>query len=291
MNRWIFYVLIFSLSVCLCFSSGCEQAHEQEVAAKELVQTPQKITKDVVPDYINGALSATGGRELWQQTKEIEYDCVATFYRPDGSLYLTEQHHLIKPWSRQIRISATEPYGTLVCEFTPELFKVLEGSVSKKGLPQGLCERELAEALLEALTGSVSFLDKNTMFTRMDKPVKIEGSWYYAIEHVEPVQFNQEDIKDSEDLRPVIYWSKVIFYQRTDSLLVDILRFDSFERQEYIGVRCYDYKGIVMRDTDSFEPNGVFMPRKIELFRADSKGIFHEKIVGIDIKNCSYVPF
>ncbi|MHC4293577.1 MAG: hypothetical protein ACYSTX_04715 [Planctomycetota bacterium] len=290
MNRWIFNVLIFSLSVC-CFS-GCEQTHEQEVVAEELDQTSLIITKDIVADYIDGALSATGGRELWQDTKEIEYDCVVTFYKPDGSFYLTEQHHCIKPWSRQIRISATEPYGKIVCEFDPVQFKVLEGSVSKKGLPQGLCERELAEAILEAIAGSVSFLDKNMMFTRMDKPVKKVGSWYYAIERVEPGRLNQEDIKEGEAIEPVVYyWSKVIYYQRTDSLLVDILNFASFDRQEYIGVRCYNYKGTVMRDTDSFERTGVFIPRKVEIFRTDSKGIFQEKIAGIDIKNCSYVSF
>ncbi|MHC4130388.1 MAG: hypothetical protein ACYSSP_00205 [Planctomycetota bacterium] len=292
MYRSIYCVLIFSLSLCLGFLSGCKKAYKSEEISEELAESPQMITKNVVSDYIGGALSATGGRELWMQTKEIGYDCVVAFHKPDGSFYLTEQNHTIQPWRYRIRISATEPHGKIVCELSHGTFKVLEGQMSKDGLSQGLCERDLSEVLREALCSAVSFLDKRTMFTRIDKPVRKEGSWYYAIERVQPDQFKQEDTKESKETEPLAnYWSKVFYYQRTDSLLVDMLWFANYERQEYIGARCYNYSGIVERDSGLFERTGVFIPRKIEIFRSDSKGVFHNKIAEMDIKSCSYISY
>jgi hypothetical protein len=67
--------------------------------------------------------------------------------------------------------------------------------------------------------------------------------------------------------------------------------FANLERQEYMGVRCYDYKGIGRRDSDVFESRGVFVPRKVEIFHTDSKGSFHNKVAEVDIKNCSYTTF
>jgi hypothetical protein len=67
--------------------------------------------------------------------------------------------------------------------------------------------------------------------------------------------------------------------------------FANLERQEYIGVRCYDYRGIAKRNPEAFNIKGVFVPRKVEIFRTDSKGAFHNKIAEIDIKNCSYSIF
>jgi len=285
------YWMLLSV-VCVAFFSGCEQLFEQKVSPQQQVEKPSITARRSVPDYIAGALAATGGRDLWLDTKEIEYDCVVTFYEPDGSSYLTSQHHLIKPWSRSIRITATEPDGKLVCEFTPGKFKVLEGKVSSKGLAHGLCERELSEIMLEAVSGSASLQDVGTMFTRMDEAVRREGLWYYPIERVQPTRLpvTGEDEDDKGQLHGH-YWSEVFYYQRADSSLVDMFWFAHFQKQKYIGVRCYDYKGIVKRAADLMERTGVFIPRKVEFFRTDSKGIFHEKIVEIDIKNCMYMAF
>ncbi|MHC5073790.1 MAG: hypothetical protein ACYTFM_03595 [Planctomycetota bacterium] len=292
MCRWIFCVLMFCILVFLSSITGCKQTSEQDITTEQPVEEPAMITTELVPDYIDGALSATGGHQLWLQTKEIEYDCVVTFYKPDGSFYLTNQHHYIKPWSRSIRITATEPHGKIVCEFKPDDFEVLEGAVRKDGLPQGLCERELAEAVLEAVSGSVSFLEKGVMFTRMDKPVRKEGLWYYAIERVEPGEVKESESEKNEAVKPApCYWSEMFYYQRVDSLLVDMMWFANLERQEYLAVRCYDYRGIEKSNSQAFNIKGVFVPRKVEIFRSDSKGTFHNKIAEIDIKNCSYSIF
>ncbi|MHC4758767.1 MAG: hypothetical protein ACYTE8_08920 [Planctomycetota bacterium] len=292
MSKFKFYISIFSLLACLSFFAGCEQVNKQQTPAEKLAEQPTIMAKEVVSDYIAGALSATGGRELWLQTKEIEYDCVVTFHKPDGSFYLTRQNHYIKPWSHVIRMSANEPRGNIVCQLSQGDFKVVEGSVSKKGLPQGLCERDLAEALREALTSAVSFLNKNKMFTRIDRPLRKEGMWYNIIERLEPNP-NKVDQMNTKDqaVRAPGYWSKVFYYQRKDSLLVDMFSFASYERQEFIGVRCYDYNPVVEKGSGLFERSGVFIPRKVELFRTDSKGIFQNKIAEIDIKSCTYAPY
>ncbi|MHC4337180.1 MAG: hypothetical protein ACYSTG_04420, partial [Planctomycetota bacterium] len=107
---WLVLVVVFTLG-------GCEQRYRKDVSAYEQVVDPNLLIDPnfVVPEY------------AWMRTKKIALDCRVTLYRDDGSFYLTEQCHEIYPWSNSIRISAEEPQGRFVCDFSNGVFRVLQG--------------------------------------------------------------------------------------------------------------------------------------------------------------------
>jgi hypothetical protein len=202
------------------------------------------------------------------------YDGVVTFYEPEGSFYLTEQHYEIYPWSNSIRISSKEPAsrpdysgvkrpcgGEIIWELTDGSFIVEGDSGVSSGLPAGLSERAFAEAVLFIMTAPVRFLDKSVSFIEETKPVKKEGLWYFPIERM--------------DSGVLPYRSKVVFYQNKDNSLVDTIWFSNAEGL-FLSIRGYDY----------YEggQGGVLVPTKVEISRTDKYGVVQERLVQIDFK-------
>ena len=267
-----------NLSVKLCvpvligilFLAGCRAGEARE----ELAAGPDIRSIQVANTFAPRAIKVTGGYEAWLATKELEFDCVVTFYEPEGSFYLTEQHHEIYPWSNSIRISSTEPAskldpggvkrpssGEVIWELTGEDFSVSKGPRVSDSLPAGLSERAFAEAVLYITTAPVRFLDKSVSFIEGTKPVKKEGQWYFPIERV------------GSGVTP--YWSKVIFYQNKNNSLVDMIWFSNAEGV-FLSARGYDYY-----DTGG---EAVVVPTKVEISRTDARGVIQERLVQIDFK-------
>jgi hypothetical protein len=242
--------------------AGCKQEYKLD-ESDVLAYVPDVNAIVVTDNHTPRAIKVTGGYQAWMETIKMELDSVVTFYNPDGSLYLTEQHYEIYPWSNSIRISATEPQGKFVWLLSEGCFKVLEGTERFCGLPALIENRYFAEAILDMTTAPVRFLDKSVEFTRLSSPVKMEGLWYYPIERV------------SSDAKPDLY--KVVFYQNNDSSLVDMIRFVRFvsvDGEKSLAVRGYDYRKV--------EKKQVLVPTKIEIFRIDAKGVLQERLVKID---------
>lgn len=240
--------------------AGCAHRYREEVVAAE----PKEETNVVVPDYVSRAIEAAGGLEAWTKTGKIELDCVVTFYQPDGGFYLTEQHYEIYPWSNSIRISALEPQGRFVWQFSEQGFSVLDGAERFNALPVEVSGRYFAEAILDIATAPVRFLDESVEFSKGPKPVKKEGLWYYPIERSDLELY--EIMKDGP---------KVIFYQNRDSSLVDMIWHADLEREEFLMIRGYDYQEV--------KSKGIWVPAKIEIFRVDSRGVLQERLVKIDL--------
>lgn len=250
---WLVLVLVF-------FVAGCEQGYREEVSRPPLV-----APGFVIPGYASRAIEAGGGLDTWVKTEQIEVGCVATFYQPDGSFYLTEQHYEIYPWLNSIRISAKEPQGEFVWQLSNGRFSVLEGAQQVDVLPVAVCEGWFAEAILNITTAPARFLDESVEFKKASEPVKIEGQWYYSIERVAPHKTG--------------IWSKAVFYQNRDNSLVDMLWFADVNGESASGglaVRGYDYRRIA-RD-------GVLVPTKIEILNADALGALRERLVKIDFE-------
>lgn len=252
MMNWISKT-IWLTSVTLLAIAGCEQEQKQE--QKVDVSAPK-------PPYISRAVEATGGLQLWTKTQRLEFDCVVAFYQPDGSFYLTEQHHEIYPWSNLIRISAQEPQGKFVWEFSPDGMTIIEGTRQGDFLPIGLGAEDFAKAILDITTTPVRLLESKAAFIRGPSPVKVEGRWYYPIERVRPD-------KPGEPYRP-----KLVFYQNRDSSLVDMLRFASVDGGTFLAVRGYYYHEI--------EKGSVSVPIKVEIFKTDAAGFLQQRLVKID---------
>lgn len=268
-SKIIWLVLVMVLAV-----TGCRQEYKADEEA--LAYGPDVETIVVTNDYVPRAIKATGGYAAWVKAIKLRVDCVVTFYRPDGSFYLTEQHHEIYPWSDSIRILAREPQGRFVWQLSGNNFSVLEGAELVDTLPVKVCHRYLAEAILNITTAPVRLLDSEAVFTEGPGPVKMEGLWYYPV-----VRRDSPGERTSSDAES--YWTKVVFYQNKENFLVDMLWFAGADEKKFLAVRGYDYREVVRMDSQ-VEENGVLVPAKIEIFRTDARGILQERLVKIDYK-------
>ena len=269
-------VLVVSI-VVVGIVVGCQQEYKEEPEAPiDVIVVEPNLVVESLPDYVSRAIEATGGRQAWTEAKSLRLDCVVTFYKSDGSFYLTEQDYEIYPWLNSIRISATEPQGNFVWELSRGGLEGGESWYTGIGLPVQLCSKHyFTELILDITTAPVRFLDKPVVFTKDSRPVKMEGLWYHSIERVNP---------DKTGI-----FSYAVFYQNRDSSLVDIIWFAGVDSSVIaseaqpsvaipisLAVRGYDYREV--------EKGGVRVPTKIEIFRTDAAGVLQERLVKIDSK-------
>ena len=248
--------------------TGCQRKYEENVV-DTLDSGPEIEMTSVPPDYVVKAIEAVGGWDAWTRTKELQLDCVVTFYQPDGSFHLTEQHHVVYPWSNSIQISARELQGRFVWQLSKGKFDVLQESGQSDALPVVIGSNHFAEMILSIITIPARFLDEPAEFAKETTGIKIQGQWYYPISRLsKPVAVTE---LDSE---PAVVLSEAVFYQDRDSSLIDMLLFDFMSGDGYLVVRGYDYTEV--------EKNGVRVPARIEIFRSDARGNLRERLVKID---------
>jgi hypothetical protein len=256
-SKKIWLVLVMVLAV-----AGCEQVQRQEQRQEQ--ETEQTVdVSGSKPPYISQAIDATGGLDAWTETQKLEFDCVVSFYEMDGSFYLTKQHHEIYPWSNLIRITAQEPQGKFIWEFSPNGMKVIEGTKQADFLPIGLGAEDFVKAILDITTAPVRLLDSKAELIKDTTSVKIEGRWYYPIRQVRP------DQTDSETYQP-----KFIFYQNRGNSVVDMQLFLGVDSSKTLAVRGYNYQEV--------KKGGVVVPAKIEFFIADVGLVMQHRLVKID---------
>jgi len=289
-------IFLSGLLAVACIGAGCAQRY---IEKEDLLAVEPNVAALVIPgDYAFSAIGAAGGLEAWTKTVKFDLDCVVTFYQQDNSFYLTENHFEIYPWSNSIRISAQEPQGKFVWQLSAGQFNLLEGNRAADSA-KFISDRDYAEAMLVIMTAPVRFLDKPALsavegsvsFVKKPTPVKKEGLWYYPIELtygfdkslrdklttslMEPVAYAEGKQKVVEPVQP--YWSKVVFFQNTGRLLVDMIWLVNSERDKFFAVRSYDYKKV--------DKNGILVPTKIEIFRSDARAVLKERLVKVDFKH------
>jgi len=252
------------------FLDGCQRKYKKDVV-EVLAAGPDIETISVPPDYVVQAIEAAGGLNAWTGMKELQLDCVVTFYQPDGSFYLTEQRHVVYPWSNSIQISAREPKGRFIWQLSKGKFDVLQGDGQSDALPVVIGSSHFAEMILSVITIPARFYDKSVEFSKETTGLKIQGQWYYPIERRSKPVLGVE--LEHEPARPL---SKAVFYQDRDSSLVDMILFDYMSGDDFLAVRGYDYTEV--------EKEGVRIPSKIEIFRADARGDLQKRLVKIDFK-------
>lgn len=270
LSKTICLVLVTALMVI-----GCRQQYKQSEDVLACAPEPQALT--IPADYVSKAIVATGGLQEWAKATKLDLDGVVTLYQPDGSVYLTEQHYEVYPWSNFVRVSALEPQGKFICELSQGSFKVLAGAEIVETLPTQVSERDLAEAMLTITTASIRLLDHSVNFTRASEPVKIQGLWYYPIERTYAVQEQTAGGGKLKDAGvPQSYSSKVIFYQNKDNLRVDILWFADAKGKKFSLVRGYDYSRLQI--------NGLLLPARIEVFKTDARGALPQRLAQVSFK-------
>ncbi len=248
------------LIIVMLFVVGCKRAEKAGVVSP----LPLEHSNYAIPDFASAAFEAAGGRQAWTNTQTFQLDCVVTFYKQDGSFYLTEHKYRIEPWSNSIWISACEPQYKFVWHLSDEQFSIFEGAERASTLPFALDAHHFAEAVLNITTAPARFLDRPFKFTEGPNPVKIEGRWYH------PIERNRILVSD------LSYWTKVVFYQDRDTSLVDMVWFAAAGEEKFLMVRGYDY--------DKAKKQGVSVPAKIEIFETDAAARLQQRLVKIDLK-------
>jgi len=295
---WLIVVTAFVVSGC---SSILGRGTRDRGPQKDVLATEPNIEPLVfIADYASGAINATGGMDVWMKTKKLDLYGVVTVYEPDDSFYLTEHHFEVYPWLNSIKVSAQEPLSRFVWQFSEGRFNVLEGDEKVDVSPScllsraetGVSYRDYAEAILNAITAPLRFLDVSVGFIKEPGPVKMEGQWYYPIAQTYPAQkasgpgSEQMDVTPVEGPRPAgtqPYWSKVVFFQNRDSpasggqgSLVDMVWFADIDQKKFLAVRGYDYEEV--------QEGGVLVPTRVEIFRTDARAVTEERLVKIDFK-------
>jgi hypothetical protein len=263
-----------------CIIAGCTKQTDRSTG--RLARGPDVQTLTAPSGYAAGALKAAGGFEKWTKTKRLSLDSVVTFYQPDGSFYLTQQHLEVFPWSNSIRISLQEPLGMLIWQFSDGQLTILKER--EQAVPpqdafrqMQVSYRDYAEAILSLTTAPVSFLDASVSFKRQPEPIKIGGLWYDCLERKYTMSTDSAIKGLQEDIEPIkSRWDRVFYYQNKDNSFIDLLWFCDIDRQEYLAVRGYDYSEV--------EEKGILLPTKIEIFTTDARCIFEKRLLTIDIK-------
>ncbi len=263
-----FSKIIWTVLVVAFIFTGCQRKHEVNVV-DTLDSGPDIQMTSVPPDYVVKAIEAVGGWNTWARTKELQLDCVVTFYQPDGSYHLTEQHHVVSPWSNSIQISAREPQGRFVWRLSKGKFDVLQEGGQSDALPVVIGSNHFAEMILSIVTVPARFFDESAEFSRETTGLKIQGQWYYPISRL-----SRPVVGTELESEPAFVLSKAVFYQDRDSSLIDMLVFDFLSGDSNFAVCGYDYTEV--------EKNGVRVPARIEIFRADTLGNLQERLVKID---------
>ena len=242
---------------------GSQQKQKDNVDVLALAQEAEVIS--IPSNEAEQAIKATGGLNTWKKTTQLQIDCVVTFYQPEGSFYLTEQHYEVYPWLNSIQISADEPQGTFVWQWSQGKFDVLKGTGQIDALPKAVPSCCFAEVILDIITAPVRFLDGSVEFSESSDPVKIQGKWYYPIKRQEKVFAARI--------------SEAVFYQDRDSSLVNMIRLSctgtELARERTVQyVRGYDYKEV--------EKTGLLVPTRIEIFETDARDRSQNRLVKID---------
>jgi len=303
------------------FLAGCGQERKEGMdmlarGSTEIAEVgPDLETIPVPPDYVSGAIVATGGLQEWMKTRKLELDGVVTLYQSDGSVYLTEQRYQIYPWSNSIRVSAVEPQGEFVCELSGY------GGLRPDELQDGFRARRASDPLrrdarrasdstsrqvtiaastswqvlagarvVDALPAQVSERDLAdailTIATASIRFLDRSAKFTRASEPVKMQGLWYYPIERAPKVLSGAYWSKVVFYQNRNSSLVDMVWFAdplrrgrttaNVEEGKFFAVRGYDYSRVQKR--------GVLLPAKIEIFRTDARGALSERVAQVNFE-------
>lgn len=246
----------------LFLAVGCGRQVKSEPVTEPLAIGAANDLNIIEGGFVSAAVKATGGLKAWMEVKEMSLECVVTLYKPDKSLYLTEQVHQIYPWSNSIRISAEEPEQKVIYQLSRGKFSILKTAEKNWTLPVEMEAETFARAVLDIMTAPVRFLDKSAVYTEIQRFTKIEGQIYWPV--IRTVKTEEGDFSEGG----------VIFCQNKQSSIVDVLWYSSEGTDSLLTVRGYNYTQI--------KEGGIVLPRRVEIFRASSDGVLQKRLAKIE---------
>ena len=254
----------FYTFLILLIITGCRKEYQNDVNVLAIEPQAEMIT--VPADYLAISIESAGGLENWGKIKQLEFDCLVTYYQSNGSFYLTEQHYNIYPWSNSILISGEEPQGRYIWQLSQGQFDILENSEQISNPIVNIGNNCFAEAVLNIITIPARLIDNSVVFTRGNAPINVQGQLYYPVTR-QIRNVNENPVNESD----------AVFYQDTNNYLVDMIWFVYQNEENFVLVRGYDYIKV--------KNNNVFIPSRIEIFKTDAQGASKNKLVKIEISS------
>lgn len=167
----------------------------------------------------------------------IAASCIVTFYKSDGSRYISEQKHLINPSAGVIEITAEEPGGQVSCILDGGFVK--SGQARVKDLPISMCDRNLAQVIWASVAGGCGFLSEKS--GKKGDELKMEGRWY------EPITMTAKS-----------QWAQTIIYRNVSDGAIEMVQVADSEHGKVLTAKSYNYFW--------FEELGGRFPMKIDVF-------------------------
>jgi hypothetical protein len=187
--------------------------------------------------------------------KSISADCVVTFYKADGSRYLSEQHHLINPsGGGSIAISAQEPGGPITCRLDGGGF-IQSGDVKATGMPIPICDRGLSQVIWASVAAGCDFIGEES--GEKSASVKMDGQ-----------RLEQIKLKGSKSLG-----GEIVLYMNPLDLTIKNVQVISSEQDLVLTAKSYNYFW--------FEELGRHFPMKIDIFSSNKSGGDRKRILEI----------
>ncbi|RKY10030.1 MAG: hypothetical protein DRP65_07145 [Planctomycetota bacterium] len=185
--------------------------------------------------------------------RSIVADCVVTFYKADGSIYLSEQKHTIYPQSQGLEISGTEPGGQFTWTLFGGDFRIVEGTANVGELSGVMYDRKIAKLILTSIVAGSGMSAQLSVSSEL---VKIQGRWYNVIE-VAPGTTYAKTLKSFE-----VPWAKLTLYGDGSSGVIDRVVIEDLASGETLMAHSYNFRWL--------DGIGRTIPMKIDIFKMDT---------------------
>ena len=221
--------------------------------------------------YITGAdegLVDLGGEDSETTAStggSIVADCVVTFYAADGSTYLSEQRHTIRPELAVLEVYADEPQGSFKWKLWGADFQKVAGVAKVDELPMGISDRNLAKLVLTSVTvGS----DMGPELSASSELEKIDGRWY-NVTKIERGTTYSKTLKDIE-----VPWAKLTLYSDSTSGVIDRVVIEDVQSGLTLMAHSYNFWWL--------KEIGRSIPTKIDIFKIDEARTGRQRILHVD---------
>lgn len=241
--------------------AGCEKTVEKEDS--DLAIDPMAKVIVMPPEFASLAIDKTGGLEAWGKVRQLQLQCIVTFYDVNAGYYLTEQKVDVFPWSDSIVIAGTELRKAYKWQLSRGKFDILQGTGQLSNFKNQIPSSYFAEAILDIVTAPVRFMDKSFVYARNSTEVNIQGRLCY------PIKIDKSSGNVSNN--------NTVFYQNKADSRIDMALLTNTSDDTSFLVCGYDYNEI--------NDKGILVPNRIEIYLADENGIVQRQLFRIDVSS------
>jgi hypothetical protein len=197
--------------------------------------------------------------------RSIVAGCVVTSYAADGSTYLSEQRHIIRPDLGIIEISALEPYGTFRWKLSGSDFVVVTGAGRLDDLPMVLCDRNIAKLILTSISAAFGI---SAQLHASPELTKAQGR-YYSVIHIGPGATYPKALKTIE-----VPWANLTLYGDSNSGMVEMVTIQDVHAGLMLTAHSYNFLW--------FKEIGKSIPMKIDVFKTDETTTWRQRILQVN---------